>query len=93
MLKRVGRSNISSNIERKLKKLERLPRDGHNFFKTTTPIDTGNARKSTKLVGNTIDAGYNYANRLNEGYSKQAPKGMTDPTIDYLRKRVRQLLG
>lgn len=92
-LKRIGRSNINRDIDRKFKKLESLPKEAHPFFVKTTPIDTGNARNRTTLKQNTIDARYNYANRLNEGYSRQAKNGMTDPTIDFLRKRVRQILG
>lgn len=93
MLKRVGPSNINNSIRRYQRQLDKLPREGHAEFKRITPIDTGNAKASTKLKGNVVDARYNYANRLNEGYSKQAPQGMTDPTIDFLRKRVRQILG
>jgi len=92
-LKRIGRSNINRDIDRKFKKLANLPKEAHPVFVKTTPIDTGNARNKTTLKQNTIDARYNYANRLNEGYSRQAKNGMTDPTIDFLRKRVRQILG
>lgn len=53
-----------------------------------TPVDTGNARRNTKLSGDSILAQYPYARRLNEGYSKQAPDGMSKPTDDYMKKYV-----
>lgn len=53
----------------------------------------GNARRSTNKSGNTIDANYAYAQRLEEGYSKQAPKGMTEPTIEEVRDYIYRTLG
>ena len=53
-------------------------------FKKNTPINTGNARKNTRLSQSkknyVIQAKYPYAGRLDEGWSKQSPKGMTAPT-------------
>lgn len=53
----------------------------------------GNARRKTKLQGNEIQANYPYAKRLEEGWSSQAPDGMTEPTIEEVRKYVKQKLG
>jgi hypothetical protein len=61
-------------------------------FKKDTPIDTGNARNNTFLNGNKIEATYPYAERLDEGYSKQAPTGMTQPTLEYAKKLIPQVL-
>jgi hypothetical protein len=59
------------------------------FFKDTTPIRTGNARSHTHLINNTeILADYPYAQRLDEGYSPQAPSGMTAPTEEYAKKLI-----
>ena len=92
--KRIGPSNINRDMQRKLRKLDPLPKEAHKHFVSITPIDKGNARRSTGFIqGNTIDAKYDYANRLNEGYSRQSPQGMTDPTIDFLRNKIRQILG
>lgn len=55
-----------------------------DFFKKTTPIDKGNARRNTFTVKNTIKANYAYAGELDAGKSRQAPKGMSDPTIDFI---------
>jgi hypothetical protein len=53
----------------------------------------GNARRKTILRGNEIQANYPYAQRLEEGWSTQAPDGMTEPTIEEIRKYVKQKLG
>jgi hypothetical protein len=85
----------SNNIDRRLEKirdrLERLPADAHSKFVATTPIDTGRARRSTDLRNTSIVADYDYAVRLNTGYSRQAPGGMTDPTIEYIRDQIRKM--
>ena len=72
--------------------LEDMPRDvmkeAYKFYRNETPIRSGNARNKTKLRGNTIKSGYPYAGRLDEGWSQQAPKGFTEPTIDHIDKLV-----
>ena len=62
-------------------------------FKDVTPVDNGNAKRSTKLEGNEIIADYPYATRLENGYSEQAPKGMSEPTIDFIRAYVYKKTG
>lgn len=56
-----------------------------------TPVKTGNARRNTKLQRNEILAQYAYAGKLDQGASKQAPDGMTEPTINYLQKYIDKL--
>jgi hypothetical protein len=70
-----------------------LPKEGYDYFVDSTPIRTGNARNRTRLRGNTIDANYAYAERLDDGYSRQAPKGMSGPTEKFLEKRIDDLIG
>jgi len=70
-----------------------LPKDTYDYFVDATPIRTGNARRSTALRGNTIDANYAYAERLDDGSSRQAPKGMSGPTEKFLEKRIDDLIG
>jgi len=70
-----------------------LPKEGYDYFVDSTPIRSGNARRSTSLRGNTIDANYAYAQRLDEGYSRQSPKGMSGPTEKFLQKRIDDLIG
>jgi len=59
--------------------------------KQHTPIASGNARAKTRLKNKTtIRAGYPYADRLDNGWSQQAPNGFTDPSIDDLDKIIEQ---
>jgi len=61
------------------------------YFKGITPVDTGNARRNTRLSSTyRIVANYAYAFVLDKGRhmtssgargSKQAPQGMSKPTI------------
>ena len=53
-----------------------------------TPKLSGNARRNTKLSGDRILAQYPYAQRLDQGYSKQAPDGMSTPTTEYIKKYI-----
>ena len=53
-----------------------------------TPEATGNARRHTKLAGDSILAQYPYAVRLDKGYSKKAPDGMSKPTDDYMKTYI-----
>lgn len=66
-------------------------------LKATTPIRTGQARRSWKKTGkdpiksgrretvlqNTVD----YADRLDKGYSSQAPRGIVKPAFNRTRKK------
>ena len=58
------------------------------FFKNATPVRSGNARSRTRTVGQKITGDYGYASRLDEGSSKQAPQGMTEPTFEYFDKQI-----
>jgi hypothetical protein len=65
-----------------------------NFFRDITPKDTGNARNKTTLRNDTIQARYPYAGRLDRGWSRQfGGQGMSRPTIKFLRRLVRSILG
>ena len=68
-------------------------RDALDYFVSITPYKSGNARKKTRLQKETIVGDYPYAQRLDEGYSKQfGGKGMTEPTGKYWEQRIKQLL-
>jgi hypothetical protein len=67
---------------------KKIAKDAHTFFVSQTPIRQGNARRRTRLVNGNIEANYAYAERLDDGYSKQAPKGMVEPT----QKHIEQVL-
>ena len=83
---------ISKRIQDLTDKLtgEKLAQQAFGVFRSTTPIRSGNARSNTHLSQNDIEANYPYAQRLDRGYSRQAPRGMTQPTDDYIAKWIRQ---
>jgi hypothetical protein len=83
---------MTSSLKNIQKKLNNLPKEAYQEFVKDTPIRSGNARRKTKLIGNKIVAGYAYAQRLDEGYSKQSPDGMTKPTEVFIKKRMAQIL-
>ena len=84
------------------KDLGNLPKEAYQFFRDQTPIASGNARNKTRLQGNKILAEYPYASVLDKGRhmtnrgargSTQAPKGMTQPTLQYIKDRVNKIVG
>ena len=89
----VTQNTIPGATRRIQRQLNKLPDEAYDVFYKETPIRTGNARSKTRLRGDTIDANYPYAQRLDDGYSRQSPRGMILPTLEYLRKRVRQIIG
>lgn len=87
------RDGITTDLKRIEKELKALPKDALQKYVSLTPIDKGNARRKTKLKGNdTISANYPYAARLDEGYSKQAPDGMTKPWEKWLESKVNKIM-
>lgn len=83
---------ITGATQRQKKLLAQLPDRAHKFWVKTTPERTGNAKRRTSLRGNTIEANYPYAKRLDEGYSKQAPNGMSEPTKEFIDRAIRFIL-
>ncbi len=74
------------------KQLNLVPNEAYKEFVKQTPVRSGNARRRTKLTGKTINAAYNYAKKLDEGFSKQAPDGMSKPTEQFIEKRIAAIL-
>ena len=80
---------IAKCLDNLEKRFKNAPKEGQKFFKSITPIRTGNARRNTKLKKqNEITADYKYAGRLNKGYSQQAPEGMSKPTCEFLKHYI-----
>lgn len=76
------------------RELNKYPQDAEREFKALTPIDTGHARRNTRLVKNdTIEANYPYAQPLDQGHSRQAPQGMTKPFEKWVRGKLKQIFG
>lgn len=81
------KSNVVPQLKSIQKKVANLPKEAYQEFKKNTPIRSGNARRKTKLRKNAIVADYPYAQRLDEGYSKQSPEGMIKPTEEFINQR------
>lgn len=91
---------MAGEINRRLRQLqhnlseENIARVAYNEFKKQTPVRSGNAKRNTRLKDNEIQANYAYATRLDNGWSSQAPNGMTEPTMkvveDYIKKKARK---
>ena len=88
-------NNITPKINAMQRKLNTLPDEAYKVWLNETPIRSGNARNNTKLDKNNkkINANYPYAQRLNEGYSKQNTKGMLEPTLDFIREKFRKIIS
>lgn len=71
----------------------KMASEAYRVFLRNTPIRTGNARANTELERNEIVADYPYAIRLDQGWSKQSPKGMSEPTIKFLQDYIKKNLG
>jgi len=95
MIKAKVTSDVRHQMDAYSQVAKNVAKRGYEYFKSITPVQTGNARRNTKLNDTTIEANYNYADRLDQGYSKQAPKGMTEPTINkmdkYLDEEVKKI--
>lgn len=88
----------SSEVKRLFENMKDLPKDvmkeATPYMVSKTPVRSGNARRNTRLKNETtILADYAYADRLDNGWSDQAPGGFTDPTIDQIDKIVRRKVG
>lgn len=87
----------SSEVRKLLVELDRAVKDTWQdtgtFFKNSTPVRSGNARSRTRTVGERITADYGYAGRLDEGWSKQAPNGMTEPSVEYFVNQLTARIG
>jgi hypothetical protein len=92
---------ITGDIDKIKQELRDIPNKAIVEYRNLTPVDKGNARRNTVLRGNTIQANYPYAQVLDEGRSvrdgqmrgsTQAPKGMTAPWSEWLKKYVDNLM-
>jgi hypothetical protein len=88
----IGNNKITPSLKSRQKLLSRVPVQAFAFFKAITPIKTGNARSHTVFNKNIISAAYPYAQRLDDGSSKQAPKGMSAPTENFIKKTVDKII-
>ena len=88
MKMQVDNRSLQSLLSAAEKEASKLSTDAFNYFESVTPKRSGNARSKTKLRGDTIVADYPYAEKLDTGYSKQSPDGMTAPTEKYINEKL-----
>jgi hypothetical protein len=86
------KNTLTPSIKRIQKQLSQVPDQAFKFWESRTPIRSGNARRSTSLQGDTIKANYPYATRLDEGWSKQAPQGMSKPTDKFVAALIKRIM-
>lgn len=87
---KIVKNSLKPSINRINKRFDQLPKAAFAFWRKITPKRTGNAKRKTRLQGNTIRAGYDYAVPLDRGRSRQAPRGMSKPTEEYIDRRVKR---
>lgn len=94
-----GRLKLNKqDLKRLYEEIDRSIEDAMHFtytyFKRITPKRSGNARRNTiektrgsdyKIIGD-----YPYSERLDNGWSKQAKRGMTKPSLKYLEKSLKK---
>jgi hypothetical protein len=97
---KVNSGNLMKKLDQLEKDLNNLPKETYQEFKKNTPEKSGNAKRNTKLKGDSIVADYAYAGVLDKGRhmtnrgmrgSNQAPEGMTKPTVKFLEKRIKEI--
>lgn len=86
---RITQNRITPSLGKIIARFDDLPGDAFRFWKNITPVKSGNARRRTRQQGRKIKANYNYAVPLDKGKSIQAPQGMSKPTEDYIKQRIR----
>jgi hypothetical protein len=73
--------------------LAQYPAQAADKYRELTPRRRGNAQRRTQLRNDEIAADYPYATRLDQGWSRQAPQGMTKPFGVWVRQQVRRIFG
>lgn len=85
---------MKETFQQMRKKLDALPDQAYKEFVKHTPVRSGNARRNTKLTNSkkTIAANYGYAEKLDQGASKQSPDGMTHPVEEFIEKQFIKIM-
>ena len=85
-------NKLTPSLKRIQQQLAKVPAEAYKFWESHTPVRSGNARRSTRLQGDTIKANYPYATRLDEGWSKQSPQGMSKPTDKFVAALIKRIM-
>ena len=87
----VDTKDTLKQFEQLSKEIAKLPQQAHKVFVSNTPKRTGNARNKTRVSVTTIRANYDYASKLDSGYSRKSPKGMTAPTLKFIKTKLEEI--
>ena len=92
---KINNTGVNAKLAKQQKLLAQLPNDSIRKFKDLTPVRSGNARSRTNLSSNAkqIVGNYSYATKLDQGYSKQAPSGMTKPFAVWFKQQLKKITG
>jgi hypothetical protein len=92
-------NKVAADLNRELDQTVRqISQDYFDLVKEKTPVRTGRARRGWRLkkqreLSYSVNNRVPYVGRLDEGYSKQAPRGMTRPAAREVlrtsRRRIR----
>lgn len=93
-IKVIGIDSALNEIDKDLEAVvERVATIVEESVKKFTPIKSGRARrgwnKKETGQGFNVNNKVPYIGRLEEGYSKQAPKGIIKPTVREIKRRIR----
>lgn len=91
MTVRLTKDTVTASLKQIQQRLDRLPEAAYKEWIKDTPVRSGNARRKTKLKGDKIEANYPYAQRLDEGWSKQSPDGMSKPVEEFIKRYIAKL--
>lgn len=84
---------VTPSLNRIQRDIQNLPEQAFKEYVRLTPVRSGNARRKTRLQGtDTIAARYPYARPLDQGWSRQAPQGMSAPVFEYIRRLLRRIM-
>ena len=82
----------TKQFDKAMNQLEVMPigvmKELYPYYISKTPIRGGNARNRTKLNGLNINSNYDYAGKLDSGWSKQSPDGFTAPSETQLDQLI-----
>lgn len=92
MTVRRTKDTMTASLKKVVQQIEDIPEEAYDYLVSITPKQSGNARRKTRLRDNEIQLRYPYAERLDNGWSKQAPKGMSEPTLRHLQKNKKKLV-
>lgn len=83
---KINTQDLKRLVKDAQKELRQVMRESHKYFRDITPKRNGYAQRNTQLKHNKIEANYDYAGALDDGRSTQAPKGMSEPTIEQMEQ-------